>query len=156
MRLGIIGGGTIARLLLQHIRAGDLGAVEVTLSSVVQMPRAASALPPNSTPFVKTCVLFARRPEVHRGGFTRRFVRRPPVLNVGAAPSCPGWPGRRHTLQRPRAPQRSTGRCSTSPGGDGGLALKAVFCIAGATSHDLRYQPAASEGNSSYGSSCTT
>jgi len=29
MRLGIIGGGAIARLLLQHIRAGDLGAVEV-------------------------------------------------------------------------------------------------------------------------------
>ncbi len=29
MRVGIIGGGSIARLLLQHIRAGDLGGVEV-------------------------------------------------------------------------------------------------------------------------------
>ena len=29
MRVGIIGGGSIARLLLQHIRAGDLGEVEV-------------------------------------------------------------------------------------------------------------------------------
>ena len=29
MRVGIIGGGTIARLFLQHIRAGELGAAEV-------------------------------------------------------------------------------------------------------------------------------
>jgi len=29
MRVGIIGGGTIARLLLQHLRAGELGEIEV-------------------------------------------------------------------------------------------------------------------------------
>src|SRR5687768_9286810 len=29
MRLGIIGGGTIARLFLEHIRSGDLGDIEV-------------------------------------------------------------------------------------------------------------------------------
>ena len=29
MRVGIIGGGTIARLFLQHIGAGDLGATQV-------------------------------------------------------------------------------------------------------------------------------
>ncbi len=29
MRVGIIGGGTIARLCLWHIQAGDLGAMEV-------------------------------------------------------------------------------------------------------------------------------
>lgn len=29
MRIGIIGGGAIARLLLEHVRAGDLGGVEV-------------------------------------------------------------------------------------------------------------------------------
>ena len=29
MRVGIIGGGTIARLVLEHVRAGDLGGARV-------------------------------------------------------------------------------------------------------------------------------
>ncbi len=41
MRVAIIGGGTIARLFLEHIRCGDLGAAEVV--AIVGRSRASTS-----------------------------------------------------------------------------------------------------------------
>lgn len=66
MRVGIIGGGTIARLLLEHMQSGDLGAIEV-VAIVGRSPasRGKALAAEFGVPFVTDAgALLARKPEV--------------------------------------------------------------------------------------------
>jgi len=138
MRLGIIGGGTIARLLLQHIRAGDLGTVEVV--AVVgrgDASRAKGLASEFDVPFVIGVEpLLACRPEAVIEAASHAAVHTfgPPLLGAGAAlivlsAGALADDVLRETLERAAA-QHDT-LLYVPSGGIGGLdALKAA-CIAG-------------------------
>src|ERR1700752_3662600 len=66
MRVGIIGGGTIARLFLEHIRRGDLGDTEVVaIVGRSDRSRGKSLAAEFDVPFVTGVEgLLAERPEV--------------------------------------------------------------------------------------------
>lgn len=66
MRVAILGGGTIARLFLEHIRRGDLGRIEVTAICARSPASAGKALASEyGVPFVVGVeALIASRPEV--------------------------------------------------------------------------------------------
>ena len=66
MRVGIIGGGTIARLLLEHMRSGDLGAIEVVAIVGRSTASRGQALAAQfGVPFVTDIdALLARKPDV--------------------------------------------------------------------------------------------
>jgi aspartate dehydrogenase len=138
MRLGIIGGGTIARLLLQHIRAGDLGAAEVVaVVGRTDASRGKRVAAEFDVPFVVGVdALLARRPEVVIEAASHEAVRSfgPPVLNAGAAlivlsAGALAEDTLRETLERAAAQHGAL--FYVPSGGIGGLdALKAA-CIAG-------------------------
>jgi aspartate dehydrogenase len=89
MRVGIIGGGTIARLLLQHIRAGDLGTVElVAVAGRSQSSRGKALAAEFSVPFVTSVdALLACKPDVVVEAASHEAVTTfgPAVLNAGVA-----------------------------------------------------------------------
>lgn len=89
MRLGIIGGGTIARLLLQHIRAGDLGGVEVVaIAGRTDASRGKRLAAEFGVAFVTGVdALLARRPEAVIEAASHEAVHTfgPPVLKAGKA-----------------------------------------------------------------------
>jgi aspartate dehydrogenase len=138
MRLGIIGGGTVARLFLEHVRAGDLGAVQVV--AVVGRSNASrgKALGGQfAVPFaVGLDALLACKPEVVVEAASHEAVRTfgPPLLDAGVAlivlsGGALADDALRQTLERAAA-QHNALLCLPS-GGIGGLdALKAA-CIAG-------------------------
>jgi len=89
MRVGIIGGGTIARLLLQHIRAGDLGGVEVVAvvgrNDASRGKRLAAEF---GVAFVTGVdALLAQRPEavIEAASHEAVYAFGPPVLKAGSA-----------------------------------------------------------------------
>ncbi len=89
MRVGIIGGGTIARLCLQHIRAGDLAAVEVVaIVGRSDASRGKVLAAEFGVPFViGTDALLAARPEVVVEAASHDAVRTfgPALLRAGVA-----------------------------------------------------------------------
>jgi aspartate dehydrogenase len=138
MRVGIIGGGTIARLILEHIRRGDLGRVRVVgIAGRNARSRGASLAKAFRIPFVVGLkALLAIKPDVVVEAASHDAVREYGetllkksvaliVLSAGAL--C------EDTLRRKleHAAQRSGVLLSVPSGGIGGLdALKAA-CVAG-------------------------
>jgi aspartate dehydrogenase len=138
MRIGIIGGGTIARLLLQHIRAGDLVGVEVVaIVGRTDVSRGNTLAAEFGTPFVTDVdALLARRPEAVIEAASHQAVHTfgPAVLSAGAAlivlsAGALADDALRETLERAAAQHGVL--LYVPSGGIGGLdALKAA-CIAG-------------------------
>jgi aspartate dehydrogenase len=138
MRVGIIGGGAIARLLLQHIRAGDLEGVEVVaIVGRTDASRGKGLAAEFGVPFVTGVdALLARRPEAVIEAASHEAVHSfgPAVLNAGTAlivlsAGALADDALRETLERTAA-QHGT-LLYVPSGGIGGLdALKAA-CIAG-------------------------
>lgn len=66
MRVGLLGGGTIARLVLEHIRRGDLGEIEVAaMACRGTSPRAKALADEFAIPYVTDfAALVERRPDV--------------------------------------------------------------------------------------------
>ena len=87
MRVGIIGGGTIARLFLQHIRAGDLGGAQVVAIVGRNAASRGKALAAEfSVPFVLGIdELLRQRPDVVVEAAAHEAVRDfgPSVLTAG-------------------------------------------------------------------------
>lgn len=138
MRLGIIGAGTIARLFLEHIRGGDLGAAEVVaLVGRTPASRGKALAAEFGVPFVTSVDgLLACKPEVVVEAASHAAVRAcgVPLLRAGVALIVLSGgalvdDALRETLERAAA---DGGALLYVPsGGIGGLdALKAA-CIAG-------------------------
>jgi aspartate dehydrogenase len=89
MRLGIIGGGTMARLLLEHVQAGEAGAVQaVALVGRSGAPRGKALANEFGVPFVVGVdALLACRPEAVIEAASHEAVRLfgPPLLRAGVA-----------------------------------------------------------------------
>lgn len=138
MRVGIIGGGTIARLFLEHIQRGDLGDAQVVaLAGRSTQSRAKPLAAEYGVAFVTDCdALLAQRPDVVVEAASHEAVREHAerlldnniaviVLSGGAL--CDD--ALRGRLER--AAERSGALLYVPSGGIGGLdALKAA-CIAG-------------------------
>ena len=138
MRVGIIGGGTIARLFLQHIRAGDLGAAEVVAILGRNAASRGKALAAEfSVPFILGIdELLRQRPDVVVEAAAHEAVRDlgPPVLNAGIplivlSAGALANDTLREELERAALQHRAL--LYVPSGGIGGLdALKAA-CVAG-------------------------
>ena len=138
MRLGIIGGGTIARLFLEHTRAGDLGAVEVVAVVGRSDASRGNALAREfGAPFVVGVdALLACKPEVVVEAASHEAVRSfgAPLLRAGVAlivlsGGALADDTLRATLERAAAEHDAL--LYLPSGGIGGLdALKAA-CVAG-------------------------
>ena len=138
MRVGIIGGGTIARLFLQHIRAGELGAAEVVAVVGRSDASRGKALASDfGVPFVIGLEgLLARKPDVVVEAASHEAVHAfgPAVLRAGMAlivlsAGALADDALREALERAAAEHGAL--LYVPSGGIGGLdALKAA-CIAG-------------------------
>jgi len=138
MRVGIIGGGSIARLLLQHIRAGDLGGVEVVaIVGRSDASRGKGLAAEFGVPFVVGVeALLACRPEavVEAASHEAVHLFGPSLLSAGVAlivlsGGALADDALRETLERAAAQHGAL--LYVPSGGIGGLdALKAA-CIAG-------------------------
>ena len=138
MRVGILGGGTIARLLLQHLRAGELGATEVV--AVVgrsDASRGKALAGEFRVPFVLGVqALLARKPDVVVEAASHEAVHAfgPGLLRAGVAlivlsAGALADDALRESLEGAAAEQGAL--LYVPSGGIGGLdALKAA-CIAG-------------------------
>jgi aspartate dehydrogenase len=138
MRVGIIGGGTIARLFLQHVKAGDLGAAEiVAVVGRSDASRGKALAAEFGVPFVTSFdALLARKPDVVVEAASHDAVNTfgPPLLRAGVAlivlsagALCDD--ALRQTLEGAAAQHQTF--LYVPSGGIGGLdALKAA-CIAG-------------------------
>ena len=138
MRVGIIGGGTIARLFIEHIKRGDLGEAEVVaiVGRSAQSRGKALATGHGIAYVTGLAGLLAARPDVVVEAAAHEAVRDygVPLLEKGIAfivLSC-GAMGDDALRARLEAAARKTGALLYVPsGGIGGLdALKAA-CIAG-------------------------
>jgi aspartate dehydrogenase len=138
MRVGIIGGGTIARLLLHHIRSGEIGDGEVVAIVGRSHASKGSGLAAEfRVPFlIGVDDLLARQPDVVVEAASHEAVRAfvPPLLNAGVSlivlsGGALADDALRETLGRAAA--QHGGLLYVPSGGIGGLdALKAA-CIAG-------------------------
>jgi len=138
MRVGIIGGGSIARMLLQHIGARDLSDVEVVaIVGRSEASRGKSLAVASGVPFVTSVeALLARSPEVVIEAASHEAVRTfgPPLLGAGVAlivlsGGALADDALRETLERAAAQHGAL--LYVPSGGIGGLdALKAA-CVAG-------------------------
>jgi aspartate dehydrogenase len=141
MRVGIIGGGTIAHLCLQHIRAGDLGATEVVaIVGRSDASRGKALAAQFGAPFaVGIDALLAARPEVVVEAASHEAVRTfgPALLRGGVAlivlsAGALADDALREMLERAAAERNAL--LYVPSGGIGGLdALKAA-CVAGVDS----------------------
>jgi aspartate dehydrogenase len=138
MRVGIIGGGTIARLFLEHIRRGDLGRARVVaIAGRSGRSRAKQLAKAFRVPFVTDLKsLLAKKPDVVVEAASHEAVREygEPLLRKGVALivlSCGALCDDALRRKLERAAARSGALLSVPSGGIGGLdALKAA-CIAG-------------------------
>ena len=138
MRVGIIGGGTIARLFIEHIRRGDLGRSRVVaIAGRNDRSRGKLLAKAYRVPFVTGLkALLAKKPEVVVEAASHEAVREygEPLLRKGISLivlSCGALcdDGLRRRLERAAA--RRGALFSVPSGGIGGLdALKAA-CVAG-------------------------
>jgi aspartate dehydrogenase len=138
MRVGIIGGGTIARLFLGHIRRGDLGhARVVAIAGRSQRSRGRQLAKAFRVPFVLDLKsLLAKKPDVVVEAASHEAVREygEPLLRKGVALivlSCGALCDDALRRKLERAAVKSGALLSVPSGGIGGLdALKAA-CVAG-------------------------
>ena len=138
MRVAIIGGGTIARLFVEHIRRGDLGRARVVaIAGRSERSRAKLAAKELRIPFViGPQALLAKKPDVIVEAASHEAVREygEPVLRKGVAfiaLSCGALCDDALRKRLERAAQKGGALLSVPSGGIGGLdALKAA-CIAG-------------------------
>jgi len=138
MRVGIIGGGTIARLFLGHIRRGDLGhARVVAIAGRSQRSRGRQLAKAFRVPFVLDLKsLLAKKPDVVVEAASHEAVREygEPLLRKGIALivlSCGALCDDALRRKLERAAVKSGALLSVPSGGIGGLdALKAA-CVAG-------------------------
>jgi len=139
MRVGIIGGGTIARLFIEHIRRGDLGraARVVAIAGRSERSRGKALAKAFRIPFVTDLkALLARRPDVVVEAASHEAVREYGEALLARGISFVALSGGalcddalRRKLERAAA--RSGALLSVPSGGIGGLdALKAA-CVAG-------------------------
>jgi aspartate dehydrogenase len=138
MRVGIIGGGTIARLFLQHIRAGELGTAHVV--AIVGRSDASRGKPlaaEYDVPFVLGLdSLLAHRPDVIVEAAAHDAVRTygPPILRAGIPFIVLSAGALAHDTLRATLEREATAHDAllyVPSGGIGGLdALKAA-CVAG-------------------------
>lgn len=138
MRIGIIGGGTIARLFLEHIRRGDLGRARVVaIAGRSERSRGKQIAKAYRVPFVVGAkALLAKKPDLVVEAASHAAVREyaEPLLRKGVAlivlsggALCDD--ALRAKLER--AAERNGALLSVPSGGIGGLdALKAA-CVAG-------------------------
>ena len=145
MRVAILGGGTIARLFLEHIRRGDLGAAEVV--AIVGRNEGSMRGKPLATEFGVACVtsigdLLKHKPDVVVEAASHEAVREycGPLLDAGVAVIVLSAGALSDDKLRVRleAAALKTGALLYVPsGGIGGLdALKAA-CIAGVDSVEI-------------------
>ena len=138
MRVGIIGGGTIARLFLGHIRRGDLGhARVVAIAGRSQRSRGRELAKAFRVSFVSDLKsLLAKKPDVVVEAASHEAVREygEPLLRKGVALivlSCGALCDDALRRKLERAAVKSGALLSVPSGGIGGLdALKAA-CVAG-------------------------
>jgi len=138
MRVGIIGGGTIARLFIEHIKRGDLGAAEVVaIVGRSAQSRGKPLAAEHGINFVTDIAgLIAARPDVVVEAAAHEVVRDfgPPLLEQGIAfivLSCGAMGDDQLRAKLEAAAQNSGALLYVPSGGIGGLdALKAA-CIAG-------------------------
>ena len=138
MRVGIIGGGTIARLFLEHVRRGDLGRVRVVaIAGRSQRSPGRELAKAFRVPFVSDLKsLLAKKPDVVVEAASHEAVREygEPLLRKGVALivlSCGALCDDALRRKLERAAERSGALLSVPSGGIGGLdALKAA-CVAG-------------------------
>jgi len=138
MRVGIIGGGTIARLFIEHIRRGDLGAADVVaIVGRSAQSRGKSLAAEHGIAFVTGIAgLLEARPEVVVEAASHEAVREygAPLLRNGIAfivLSCGAMGDDALRAGLEAAAQQSGALLYVPSGGIGGLdALKAA-CIAG-------------------------
>lgn len=138
MRVGIIGGGTIARLFVEHIRRGELGRARVVaIAGRAETSRGRLVAREFRVPFVVgPRALLAKKPDVVVEAAAHEAVREygEAILKQGVALivlSCGALCD--DTLRRKleRAAERAGAMLSVPSGGIGGLdALKAA-CVAG-------------------------
>src|SRR5262245_13658652 len=138
MRVGIIGGGTIARLFIEHIRRGDLGRARiVAIAGRNERSRGRELARSSRIPFVVGArALLAKRPDVVVEAASHDAVREygEPLLKQGIALivlSCGALCDDALRGRLERAAGKSGAQLSVPSGGIGGLdALKAA-CVAG-------------------------
>ena len=138
MRVGIIGGGTIARLFMEHIRRGDLGRSRVVaIAGRNDRSRGRSLAKAFRVPFVTGLKdLLARKPDVVVEAASHEAVRQygEALLGKGISLivlSCGALCDDRLRRKLERAAARGGVLLSVPSGGIGGLdALKAA-CVAG-------------------------
>lgn len=138
MRVGIIGGGTIARLFLEHIRRGDLGRTRVVaIAGRSDRSRGKLLAKAFRVPFVSGVTqLLAKRPDVVVEAASHDAVREygESVLKKGVGLivlSCGALCDDALRRRLERAAAKSGALLSVPSGGIGGLdALKAA-CVAG-------------------------
>ena len=138
MKVGIIGGGTIARLFIEHIRRGDLGRARVVaIAGRGERSRGKALGRAVRVPYVTGVrELLAKRPDVVVEAASHEAVREygEALLRKGVALivlSCGALCDDRLRGKLERAAARSGALLSVPSGGIGGLdALKAA-CVAG-------------------------
>lgn len=138
MRVGIIGGGTIARLFVEHIRRGDLGRARVVaIAGRSEGSRGRQIAKAFRVPFVVGIkALLAKKPDVVVEAASHDAVREyaEPLLKKGVALivlSCGALCDDALRGRLERAAAKSGALLSVPSGGIGGLdALKAA-CVAG-------------------------
>ena len=138
MKVGIIGGGTIARLILEHIRRGDLGRARVVaIAGRDERSRGKQLARSFRVPFVVgPRALLAKRPDVVVEAASHDAVREygEPLLDKGTALivlSGGALCDESLRARLERAARRKGAMLSVPSGGIGGLdALKAA-CVAG-------------------------
>jgi aspartate dehydrogenase len=138
MRVGIIGGGTIARLFLRHIRAGDLGDADVVaIVGRSDASRGKALAAEFSVPFVLGASdLLIHRPDVVVEAASHEAVRDfgPPVLRAGIpfivlSAGALADDALREDLERAAAEHKAL--LFVPSGGIGGLDALKSACVAG-------------------------
>ena len=144
MRIGIIGGGVIARLFLEHIRGGDMGEAEVVaIQGRDESSRGNTLAAAFKVPYVTSLdALIDQRPAMVIEAASHDAVRdcAEPLLNRGIAVmvlSCGALCVDALRARLESAAARHKALLYVPSGGIGGLdALKAV-CVAGADSVEI-------------------
>lgn len=145
MRIGLLGGGTIARLVLEHIGRGDLPGIEVVaVAGRSPGSRGAALARAHGVPFVVGCgALLALRPQAVVEAASHEAVRAHLVemLDAGSGVivlSAGALADDRLRAQAEAAARRNGAQLFVPSGGIGGLdALKAA-CAAGVDSVSIQ------------------
>src|SRR3970040_1443837 len=139
MRIGLIGGGTIARLVLENVRRGELGAFEVAalMGRADGAPRGAQLAKEFGIPYVaERAALIAARPQVVVEAASHEAVRQHlvPLLEAGIGVvvlSAGALVDDELRRAAERAAAGSGALLYVPSGGIGGLDVLKTACLAG-------------------------